>query len=286
MLSYFGMVPAALIGYEVAALCERALSTDLDDAVELGWEMGRAAREGKDKVTIVVPEAFRSFGLWVEQLIAESTGKRGTGCVPVPTSEAESGDDRHVITLAPQTAIDLAEQFYRFELAVPIAGHVLSIDPFDEPNVAESKANTNKVLDSLPLPVLDEAEPGDTLRWLSEHTGPGDYVSLQAYVPFGQDDALESLRRRVRDHLDGFPVTAGYGPRFLHSTGQLHKGGPNTVVAVQLVRAGAQPELAIPDKPYDFGTLITAQSIGDHQSLLAHGRRVLRVAVDHLDEIA
>jgi hypothetical protein len=90
----------------------------------------------------------------------------------------------------------------------------------------------------------------------------------------------------VRDHLGGFPVTAGYGPRFLHSTGQLHKGGPNTVVAVQLVRAGAQPELAIPDKPYDFGTLITAQSIGDHQSLLAHGRRVLRVAVDHLDEIA
>jgi glucose-6-phosphate isomerase/transaldolase/glucose-6-phosphate isomerase len=286
VLSYFGMVPAALIGYDVAALCERALSTDLDDAVELGWEMGRAAREGKDKVTIVVPEAFRSFGLWVEQLIAESTGKRGTGCVPVPTTEAESGDDRHVITLAPQTAMDLAEQFYRFELAVPIAGHVLSIDPFDEPNVAESKANTNKVLDSLPLPVLDVAEPGDTLRWLSEHTDPGDYVSLQAYVPFGQDDALESLRRRVRDHLGGFPVTAGYGPRFLHSTGQLHKGGPNTVVAVQLVRAGAQPELAIPDKPYDFGTLITAQSIGDHQSLLAHGRRVLRVAVDHLDEIA
>ena len=90
----------------------------------------------------------------------------------------------------------------------------------------------------------------------------------------------------MRDHLGGAPVTAGYGPRFLHSTGQLHKGGPNSVVAVQLVRAGAQPELSIPDKPYDFATLITAQSIGDHQSLLAHGRRVLRVAVDDLGEIA
>jgi len=286
VLSYFGMVPAALLGYDVAELCERALSADLDDAVELGWEMGQAARQGKDKVTIVVPEAFRSFGLWVEQLIAESTGKRGTGCVPVPTTEAESGDDRHVINLAPKAAIDLAEQFYRFELAVPIAGHVLGIDPFDEPNVAESKANTNKVLDSLPLPELGETQPGDTLSWLSQTAGRGDYVSLQAYLPFGQDDALESLRRRVRDHLGGAPVTAGYGPRFLHSTGQLHKGGPNSVVAVQLVRAGAQPELSIPDKPYDFATLITAQSIGDHQSLLAHGRRVLRVAVNDLGEIA
>ena len=90
----------------------------------------------------------------------------------------------------------------------------------------------------------------------------------------------------MRDHLSGAPVTAGYGPRFLHSTGQLHKGGPNSVIALQLVRRGEQPELAIPDKPYDFGTLIAAQSIGDHQSLLAHGRRVLRVAIDDLSEIS
>jgi hypothetical protein len=286
VLSYFGMVPAALIGYDVGALCARALACDVEEAVELGWEMGEAARAGRDKVTIVVPKAFAAFGLWVEQLIAESTGKRGTGCVPVPTTDHESGPDRHVIELAPSTAEDLAEQFYRFELAVPIAGHVLSIDPFDEPNVAESKANTNKVLDSLPLPRLEETPPGDALGWLGAHVEAGDYVSLQAYLPFGQDDALEHLRTRVRDHLGGAPVTAGYGPRFLHSTGQLHKGGPNTVVAVQIVRRGAQPELTIPDKPYDFGTLIGAQSIGDHQSLLTHGRRVLRVAVDDLGDIA
>lgn len=286
VLSYFGMVPAALIGYDVAALCERALRCDRDEAVELGWAMGTAAKEGRDKVTIKVPKPFASFGLWVEQLIAESTGKRGTGCVPIPTTEDEPGEDRHSITLDLKAAEDLAEQFFRFELAIPIAGHVLSIDPFDEPNVAESKANTNKVLDALPLPSLEEADPGSAFAWLSEQFSPGDYVSVQAYLPFGQDDALESLRRRVRGHLGGAPVTAGYGPRFLHSTGQLHKGGPNSVIALQVVRRGEQPEVEIPDKPYDFGTLIGAQSIGDHQSLVAHGRRVLRVAVEDLSELA
>jgi hypothetical protein len=286
VMSYFGMVPAALLGYDVGELCERALGADIDEAVQLGAAMGEAAKSGQDKVTIVVPEPFAAFGLWVEQLIAESTGKRGTGCVPVPTTEDETGQDRHVIELSPRTAADLAEEFYRFELAIPIAGHVLDIDPFDEPNVAESKANTNKVLDALPLPTLEEAAPAGALGWLSERFTPGDYVSLQAYLPFGQDGALEALRRRVRDHLGGAPVTAGYGPRFLHSTGQLHKGGPNSVIAVQIVRRGAQPELPIPTKPYDFGTLIAAQSIGDHQSLLAHGRRVLRVAVEDLAEIA
>lgn len=286
VLSYFGMVPAALIGYDVAVLCERALAADLDEAVELGFEMGTAASKGRDKVTIVVPPAFAAFGLWVEQLIAESTGKRGTGCVPIPTTELEEGQDRHLVTLAPKEAADLAEQFYRFELAIPIAGHVLGIDPFDEPNVAESKANTNEVLGSLPLPPVALADPSDALDWLRSQVRPGDYVSLQAYLPFGQDEALEALRRRVRDDLGGMAVTAGYGPRFLHSTGQLHKGGPNSVVALQLVRRGSEPEVPIPSKPYDFGTLIAAQSIGDHKSLLAHGRRVLRVGVDDLSEVS
>ncbi len=286
VLSYFGMVPACLLGYDVAELCERALATDVEEAVELGFEMGRAATEGRDKTTIVVPAAFRAFGLWVEQLIAESTGKRGTGCVPVPTTEVETGDDRHLVRLEPTEATDLAELFYRFEVAIPIAGHVLAIDPFDEPNVAESKANTNRVLESLPLPTVAAVEPAAVLPWLRDQVRAGDYVSLQAYLPFGQDDALEALRCRVRDALGGVAVTAGYGPRFLHSTGQLPKGGPNTVVAVQLVRRSEQPTVPIPSKPFDFATLIAAQSIGDHQSLLAHGRRVLRVAVDDLDALA
>ncbi len=114
---------------------------------------------------------------------------------------------------------------------------------------------------------------------------PHDYVSLQAYLPFGQDDELEALRRKVRDANGQIAVTAGYGPRFLHSTGQLHKGGPNSIVAVQLVRSTPSGELAIPGEPYDFATLISAQSIGDHDSLVAHDRRVIRVELDDLSEI-
>jgi hypothetical protein len=286
VLSYFGMVPAALIGYDVAELCQRALGAELTEAAGLGMAMGEDARDGRDKVTIVVPEAYASFGLWVEQLVAESTGKRGLGCIPVPTTDPEVGPDRHVVPLHPAQPADVAEQFYRWEVAVAICGHVLGIDPFDEPNVAESKKNTNDALAALPLPPVETVDAGGVFSWLGEVFSRGDYVSLQAYLPFGQDEALQTLRRRVRDHLGGAPVTAGYGPRFLHSTGQLHKGGPNTVIAVQIVSATAGPELEIPDKDYDFGTLIAAQALGDHQGLLAHGRRVIRVAVDDLSTIS
>jgi hypothetical protein len=285
VLSYFGMVPAALIGLDVAELCERALGTDLEEAAGLGMAMGEDARAGRDKVTVVVPPAYASFGLWVEQLIAESTGKQGTGCVPVPTTEPEDGPDRHVVPLHVDQPADLGEQFYRWEVATALCGHVLGIDPFDEPNVAESKKNTNDVLAHLPLPEVETADPGAVPAWLEDTVHPGDYVSLQAYVPFGHDAALESLRRRVRDRLGGTATTAGYGPRFLHSTGQLHKGGPDTVVAVQIIDANPMPTVPVPDAPYDFGTLIAAQSIGDHRSLLAHGRRVLRVAATDLDAI-
>ena len=285
VLSYFGMVPAALIGYDIAELCARALDADLDEAASLGMAMGEDARAGRDKVTIVVPPTYASFGLWVEQLIAESTGKQGTGCIPVPTTEPETGADRHVVPLHLDQPLDLGEQFYRWEVATALCGHVLGIDPFDEPNVAESKKNTNDVLARLPLPEVDTGAPSEVLAWLTSTVHPGDYVSLQAYVRFGQDAALETLRRKVRDNLGGIATTVGYGPRFLHSTGQLHKGGPDSVVAVQIVDANAMPEVPIPDAPYDFATLIAAQSIGDHKSLLAHGRRVLRVAARELGDI-
>jgi transaldolase/glucose-6-phosphate isomerase len=286
VLSHFGMVPAALIGYDVAELCGRALDVDWEEAVQLGLEMGQAALEGRDKATIIVPETFKSFGLWIEQLIAESTGKKGRGCVPVPTTEAEQGPDRHVVPVTPGLAHELGEQFYRFELAVALAGHVLEIDPFDEPNVAESKANTTRVLSELPLPELPSSQPSELSAWLEHNRREGDYISVQAYLPFGQDDALEQLRRRLRDSNGGMATTAGYGPRFLHSTGQLHKGGPNTVLAVQVVPRGPSAEVAIPGKDYDFGTLIAAQAIGDHESLESHDRRVFRVACDDLAELA
>ena len=278
-------MPAALLGYDVAALCDAALDVNRAAAVELGVAMGEAARDGRDKATIKVPPPFAAFGLWVEQLIAESTGKSGTGCVPVPTTEVEVGSDRFEVAVHIGRAVELGAEFFRWELATAAAGHVLGIDPFNEPNVAESKANTARVLDGLPLPELAAISPKELLGRLKAIIGPGDYVSLQAYQPYGQSQVLEALRRRVRDQLGGIAVTAGYGPRFLHSTGQLHKGGPDSVVAVQLVRPVPSAQLPIPGFPYDFGTLIAAQSIGDHQSLEAHGRRVLRVAVDDLSQI-
>jgi hypothetical protein len=286
VLSYFGLVPAALLGYDVGELCERALATEPLEALSLGMTMGEEVGAGRDKVTIVVPEPFAAFGLWVEQLIAESTGKQGTGCVPVPTTAPEEGPDRHVVPIHLDRTEDVAEQFYRWELAVAVCGHVLGIDPFDEPNVAESKHNTTEMLASLPLPEVPAADPGTVMAWLEEQVRPGDYVSLQAYLPFGRDAELEGLRRAVRDRLGGAAVTAGYGPRFLHSTGQLHKGGPNTVVAVQMVSRSAAPEVTIPGQDYDFATLIAAQAAGDHRSLLSHGRRVLRVEVDDLSEVS
>jgi len=286
VLSYFGMVPAALTGIDITRLCEAAIAADKEDGVRLGVAMADAANQGRDKVTIVVPDHFRAFGLWVEQLIAESTGKRGTGCVPIPSTEAETGDDRHVVLLEMDDKYQLGTEFMLWEVATAIAGHILQIDPFDEPNVAESKENTKKVLSSLPLPAIDSADPATVSAWLKETVRPRDYVSLQAYLPFGQDDALEGVRRAVRDGLGGTAVTAGYGPRFLHSTGQLHKGGPNEVVAVQIAPRAPTAHVEIPGKPYDFGTLIDAQAIGDLQSLESHGRRVLRVEVNDLKEVS
>jgi len=285
VLSYFGLVPAALLGYDVAALCQRAIDVDAEEAVALGDAMAHAAKDGQDKVTIRTAPSSAAFGLWVEQLVAESTGKQGKGCVPVPTTEAELGDDRFNVSVTIVDALDLGAEFMRWEIATAIAGHVLAIDPFDEPNVTESKENTKQVLADLPIPEAELADPSGTFEWLAATMDDGDYVSIQAYLPFGQDDALESLRGRVRERLGGAAVTAGYGPRFLHSTGQLHKGGANNVVAVQIVPPRPTAKVDIPGFSYDFGTLIAAQAAGDHQSLLDHDRRVLRVGADHLQEI-
>lgn len=285
VLSYFGLVPAALGDYDIDELVGRALELDAVEAVELGLSLAEQALGGADKLTIELASELRSFGSWLEQLLAESTGKDGVGIVPIPTSEREIGPDRQAISVGLKSAHEVGAEFYRFEIAVAIAGHGLAIDPFDEPNVAESKENTAAALKELPLPGQHLLAVGELPDYLEATLQPGDYVSLQAYIPFGVDEALEALRRRVRDANDGVAVSAGYGPRFLHSTGQLHKGGPNSVVAVQILPREARPSLAVPDKPYDFATLIDAQAIGDLQSLERHGRRVVRVAVDDLNEL-
>ena len=285
MLSYFGLVPAALLGYDVAKLLEGAQNVDAVEAVRAGLEMGHAALEGRDKATIHVPDAYAEFGLWVEQLVAESLGKHGKGVVPIPTTVPEKGDDRHQMRVDLSSPTELGREFFWWELATAAAGHALEVDPFDEPNVAESKANTSRVLDSLPLTGNDAGSADGVSAWLKETVKPGDYVSLQAYMPYGDAFGLEQLRQQVSHDLGGVGVTAGYGPRFLHSTGQLHKGGPNSVVAVQIVPRTDRPSLPIPGYPYDFATLIDAQAIGDYQSLVQHGRRVLRVAADDFAEI-
>jgi glucose-6-phosphate isomerase len=142
VLSLFGLVPAALLGYDVGELCRRAVDVDVEEAIALGDAMGHAALDGQDKVTIRTSPEGAAFGLWVEQLVAESTGKQGKGCVPVPTTDAEAGDDRFNVSISIGDALDLGAQFQRWEIATAIAGHVLGIDPFDEPNVTESKENT------------------------------------------------------------------------------------------------------------------------------------------------
>ncbi len=284
VLSYFGMIPAALIGYDIGELANLALDVDVEEAVALGHDMGMASLEGRDKVTIKVPHIYSSFGLWVEQIIAESTGKAGKGCIPVPTTVDEVGDDRLHVELSLDTPSDLAAQFYKWELATPIAGHVLGIDPFDEPNVAESKHNTNEVLANLPLPERPLNTPGDLSEFLRTNLRSGDYVSIQAYLPFGQDANLDHLRQSISTNNNSVAVTAGYGPRFLHSTGQLHKGGPNSVVCVQLIADFQEPSIPIPGYPYDFSTLKAAQSIGDYKSLVSHGRRVISIPISSISE--
>jgi hypothetical protein len=286
VLSCFGLVPAALLGLDPAELCRRAAAVDVEEAVRLGVSWAEAQRAGRDKLTIMIPEGpFRAFGLWAEQLVAESLGKQGTGIVPVPTTEDESGPDREHVAVQLDDVYDLGAAFQRWEIATAIAGSLLGIDAFDQPDVEAAKVATASALENLPLPDtlpegVEVVEPEALRSWLGAHVRAGDYVAIQAYVPYGQDDALEALRRQVRDHLGGMAVTAGYGPRFLHSTGQLHKGGPGSCVAVQIVGSGPTPSVPVPDHPYDFGTLIAAQSLGDLSALRAAGRRVVRVAVD------
>ncbi len=250
--------------------------------------MGEAALTGQDKATIRVPDAFAEFGLWVEQLVAESLGKQGKGVVPVPTTEPEKGDDRHHMTVDTGLAATIsAARSCGGSSPPPPPATPSTVDPFDEPNVAESKANTKRVLDELAAARRSSAaDPDAVTAWLLAQVRPGDYVSLQAYTPYGDAFGLEQTRRRVRDALGGMAVTAGYGPRFLHSTGQLHKGGPNRVGGgADRAALATRRRWPFPGFAYDFGTLIDAQAIGDHQSLVQHGRRVLRVAADDFAEI-
>ncbi len=310
-LSYFGLVPAALIGADIDQLLDRAhemlhachhsVSCEENPGAWLGAVVGEGALNGRDKLTLVLPAAISTFGYWVEQLVAESTGKEGKGIVPVegePLGGPEVyGDDRlfvaigdgeglsaleqaghPVVRLPYSDPLQLGGELFRWEFATAVAGHVLGVNPFDQPNVQEAKEATGRILQEGAAP---EPEMG-SLSALLEQVRPGDYIAIQAYLPRTAEVEvqLQAARRRLRDRFR-VATTVGYGPRFLHSTGQLHKGGPNTGVFIQVV--GSDPaDVQIPGKPYTFGALKRAQALGDLASLRAHGRRAARVTLDEL----
>ena len=356
-LSPFGLVPAALAGVDVRTILQRA-STMMascsatfepreNPGVWLGTILGGLAKAGQDKVTFLPSPSLDSFGLWGEQLLAESTGKEGKGLIPIAGEDAgdpsvygkdrvfvhiylesdpDAGLERRVKALADagQPVIrlklndkkDLGAEFFRWEFATAVAGAILGINPFDQPNVQESKDNTIRLLNefqqkgSLPLPATVAREDGVQLVAMAAsgngkgsgarangHDGaggsvnrnvaaflkqvkPGDYVAIMAYLPY--DEAIErELQRRRLALRDGLHVatTLGFGPRFLHSTGQLHKGGPNSGLFIQVTAKHAE-DVPVPGEPYSFGTLEDAQALGDLQSLQQHGRRVIGLHIE------
>ncbi|MBV8079346.1 MAG: glucose-6-phosphate isomerase [Actinobacteria bacterium] len=280
-LSPFGMVPAALLGVDVARFLDRAQemaeACRLDDGnpgLDLGLSLGNGWREGADKICF---DDADGFGLWAEQLLAESTGKDGKGLVPAP-GESADGADRQRQDVRIADAYELGQEFFRWEFATAVAGAILGINPFDQPDVQAAKDRTNEVLAGGDVELEDVSAPDE----LFAQAAPGDYVCIQAFVePTAENEArVAALAERARG-ATGCVVTHGFGPRYLHSTGQLHKGGPNTGLFLQVVEDYGD-ELKIPGKPFGFARLIRAQAAGDLEALRERGRRVARV---HLEEV-
>ena len=309
-LSHFGMVPAALIGVDVqrllehahdmASACAATVPAAENAGAWLGAVMAESALAGRDKLTLVLPAALSTLGYWIEQLVAESTGKEGRGIVPI---EGEAlgdpsvyGDDRLFVAIGDNPALaaleaaghpvvrlpytnpyQLGAEFFRWEFATAIAGSILQINPFDQPNVQAAKDATAAILNG-------QAANGTTpsLAETLATVTAGDYISITAYLPRSAEmiAQLDAVRLTLRDRY-GVATTVGFGPRFLHSTGQLHKGGANNGVFIQVV-AEDQPDLPIPGKPYTFGQLKAAQALGDLSSLTGLGRRATRVTLREL----
>ena len=345
-LSYFGMVPAALLGLDLRVLHARAAAARKESlevesahgALRLGAYLGGGARSGRNKLTIETAKALRPLGYWIEQLVAESTGKEHTGVVPIegeplgPTHHY--GEDRLFLTLrlqgepepdldrlegewtrtgAPWLRIDLpdrdaiAGEFYRWEVAVALAGALLHIDPFDEPNVQESKDATQRILDELAkagrLPTGEPRAQSGGIEiyatndvWKRIETdipsmpslemilnrflglaAPHSYLAVLAFIErtAASEASFALLRRAIRNAIH-IPVLQGYGPRYLHSIGQLYKGGPDEGMFL-ILTTEHKTDLPIPGKPFTFGQLENAQALGDYEALAAHGRPALRL---------
>jgi transaldolase/glucose-6-phosphate isomerase len=322
VLSYFGLVPAACAGVNIEAMlhqaqvaeqnCAQFDSAQSNSGLWLGSVMGELAQHGRDKLTYAVSEPLSSFGLWVEQLIAESTGKEGKGILPVadePLATAEAyGDDRVFAYLRNEDepdeemdaqiealgraghptatisvtggAADLGRIFFFAEFATAVAGWALGINPFDQPNVQEAKDNTARILEE----GLPELEPG-SLEELLAKAAPPHYIAILGYVTPSEefDVAVTELRTALRDRTR-CTTTFGYGPRYLHSTGQYHKGGPPNGLFIQLYQP-ADEDIDIPEAGYSFEHLKNAQALGDMQTLRAHGLDVVRIEIDGPDAV-
>lgn len=326
-LSHFGLVPAALLGIDLgrllagaqaaAAACQQPAQQN--PGLQLGLALGVLAKAGRDKLTLLAAPRLQPFGDWAEQLVAESTGKHGQGILPVVAeplgAASDYGDDRvfvalgaqdaqtatlldalkahghPVIELAWTDAYDLGAHYFLWEFATAVVGHVLSIQPFDQPDVESAKVQGRAFIDEYTrtgaLPA-GEQQPlsAQTLRAALAQAQPGDYVALQAYATPSAtcNAALQDLRHYVL-RTQHVPSTLGYGPRFLHSTGQLHKGDAGRGVFIQFITQPAAQDLPIPDaagspaSSLSFGVLKTAQALGDAAALRAAGRRVTSLTV-------
>jgi len=339
-LTYFGLLPAALIGLDVADFLKRAATmaeacgpdvvAPHNPALVLGAALGEMALAAHDKLTFFASPAIAPFTVWIEQLVAESTGKHNTGILPVADEPlADPGrysrdrifvyfrlkDDANAILDKGVEALklaghlvaeiflndksDLAQEFFRWELATAAAGSVLSINPFDQPDVELAKINARSLMADYQktgrLPVDSPALVEEPFEWYSPSFKPetvsagladflghlssdtSRYLAIMAYVPPSAQvsAALNALRNRLRQKVKS-AVTLGYGPRFLHSTGQLHKGGKNLGAFIQLTHTPA-PDVSIPGEPYSFGVLIAAQAMGDYNALQERGRQLVRI---------
>ncbi|MDO8666307.1 MAG: hypothetical protein Q7J79_06815, partial [Gemmatimonadales bacterium] len=281
-LSCFGLVPAALMGVDIAEVLARAAAMAEKCAGRALWpEMvgpvlgaffAEASVAGRDKLTIDGGPTFDSLGVWAEQLVAESTGKGGKGLVPIvgepAGARAGAGADRAFVTIDAGDPLDLGAEFFQWEVATAVAGAWMGLNPFDQPNVAESKTNTEQVLKDLAGGAAPEPAAGlggleSTLREWASLIRERDYVALLAWVqPTAEHDAQLARMRRAIGAARGVATTAGYGPRFLHSTGQLHKGGADNGVFLQIETENAH-DLAVPGAGFTFGRLKLAQALGD-----------------------
>lgn len=320
VLSYFGLIPAALRGVDIAQFLDRGREMARLCGVELpisenpgawfGFVMGGLSRAGRDKLTILTSPRLASFGLWAEQLVAESTGKEGRGIIPIAqepfadtsvygkdrlfaclklcddkSGSAEYARNCHDSGLPTvesylRDEYDLAAEFFKWEFAVALAGMFLQINPFDQPNVEESKIKAKSMLKEVEqggkLPALESVGKFENLlEWADER----DYMAMMAFVEQTPelDAAFEELRKALLEKRH-MATTLGYGPRFLHSTGQLHKGGADNGLFLQIT-AEPEEDIAIPGAPYSFGTLAQSQAMGDFESLRSRNRRAVRIHI-------